>query len=130
MTEKAKECVELNARLRKKKEVQKFIDLLQGRDIFYRDKVMKLHAGFYVKYNNLVLTIFDPEDGPFANITVNIEELPADEFAVDVNNFPDALGILVENKIAEYAGKQLRSGYCIYPVYRLLLDNERRYYNE
>lgn len=122
--EKAKETAARNARLRKKKEVEKYIDLLHGRDIFYGDKVMKLHAGFYVKYNNLVLTIFEPECGPFANITVNIEELPADEFAVDVNNFPDALGILVENRIAEYAGKQLRSGYCIYPVYRLILEKE------
>ena len=122
--EKAKETAARNARLRKRKEVQKYIDLLHGKDIFYREKVMKLHAGFYAKYNNLVLTIFDPEEGPFANITVNIEELPADEFAVDVNNFPDALGILVENRIAEYAGKQLRSGYCIYPVYRLILEKE------
>ena len=128
--DKMKETVDWNARLRKKKEVEKYIDLLHGKDIFYREKVMKLHAGFYVKYNNLVLTVFDPEDGPFANITVNIEDLPADEFAVDVNNFPDALGILVDNNIAEFAGKQLRSGYCIYPVYRLLLDSERRFYNE
>ena len=122
--EKAKETAARNAKLRKRKEVQKYIDLLHGKDIFYREKVMKLHAGFYAKYNNLVLTIFDPEEGPFANITVNIEELSADEFAVDVNNFPDALGILVENRIAEYAGKQLRSGYCIYPVYRLILEKE------
>ena len=52
MTDKTKETIERNAKLRKRKEVQKFIDLLHGRDIFYRDKVMKLHAGFYVKYNN------------------------------------------------------------------------------
>ena len=122
--DRMKETAARNAKLRKRKEVQKYIDLLHGKDIFYSDKVMKLHAGFYAKYNNLVLTIFDPEEGPFANITVNIEELPADEFAVDVNNFPDALGILVENRIAEYAGKQLRSGYCIYPVYRLILEKE------
>ena len=124
--DKMKETVERNARLSKRKEVEKYADLLHEKRIFYGEKVMILHAGFYVKYNNLVLTIFDPEDGPFANITVNIEDLPADEFAVDVNNFPDALGILVDNKIAEFAGKQLRSGFCIYPVYRLILDKKER----
>ena len=122
--EKAKETAARNAKLRKRKEVQKYIDLLHGKDIFYREKVMKLNAGRYALYDNLVLTLFDPEEGPFANITVNIEELSADEFAVDVNNFPDALGILVDNNIAEFAGKQLRSGYCIYPVYRLILEKE------
>ena len=122
MTENYRKTLERNVKLKKKKEVERLVDLLHGRNIFYGEKVMKLHAGFYVKYNNLVLTLFDPEEGPFANITVNIEDLPVDEFAVDVNNFPQAIGILAENRLAEFTGKQLRSGYCIYPVYKLTVE--------
>ena len=124
MNEQLQKTLDRNAKLKKKKEVERLIDLLHGRNIFYGKKVMKLHAGFYVKYNNLVLTLFDPEEGPFANITVNIEDLPVDEFAVDVNNFPDAIIILAENRLAEFTGKQLWSGYCLYPVYRLILDKK------
>ena len=128
--DKMKETVDQKARLRKKKEVEKYIDLLHGKNIIYGEKVMKLNAGRYTLYDNLVLTLFDPEDGPFANITVNLEDLPADEFAVDQNNFPEAIGILIKNRVAEFSGKVIRSGYCIYPVYKLTLDNERRFHNE
>lgn len=114
-----KETVARNARLKRKNELTAIIDKLHGKDIIYGEKVMKLHAGFYVAHNNLVLTLFEPEEGPFSNITVNIEQLPVDEFAVDVNNFPSALRILVDNNIAHPTEKVLRSGYCIYPVWKL-----------
>ena len=120
--DRMQKTVERNVKLRKRKDVEKYADILDGKMIRYGEKIMKLNAGFYAAYNNLALHLYDPDEGPFADITVNIDDLPADEFAVDVNNFPDALGILVDNQIAEFAGKQLRSGYCIYPVYRLILD--------
>lgn len=114
-----KETVARNARLKRKNELTAIIDKLHGKDIIYGEKVMKLHAGFYVANNNLVLTLFEPEEGPFSNITVNIEQLPVDEFAVDINNFPEVIGILKYNNIAHPTEKVLRSGYCIYPVWKL-----------
>lgn len=108
--------------LKKKKDAQLICDTLQGENIFYGDKIMKLNCGLYTANNNLVLTLFDPEDGPFANITVNIKDLPADHFCVDINNFPEAETILTENKLAEPTEVSFRSGFCIYPVYKLTMD--------
>ena len=103
-------------------ECQALADRLNGLNLFYGDRIMKLHAGVYLLHKNLVLTLFDPEEGPFSNITVNIEELPLLEFAVDTNNFPQATTVLHENKLAEPTEKVLRSGFCIYPVWKLTLD--------
>ena len=114
-----KETVARNAKLRRKNELTAIIDKLHGRTVIYKDAIMKIHAGRYATFDNLVLTLFDPEEGPFSNITVNIEQLPVDEFAVDVNNFPSATWILNYNNIAHPTEKVLRSGYCIYPVWKL-----------
>lgn len=107
---------------RKQMECQKLVDKLHGRPVFYGDEVMFLQAGIYLKNSNIVLTLFDNENGPFSNITVNIEDLPVDEFAVDVNNFPQALRVLKENRIAKPTGKQVRSGFCMYPIWKLTID--------
>lgn len=107
----------------KKHNCQTIASSLNGKNILYGTKVMKLHAGVYWLYNNLVLTLFDPEEGPFANITVNIEDLPVDEFAVDTNNFPEAGKILRQNHLAVPTDKLLHSGYCVYPVYKLTLED-------
>ena len=64
-----------------------------------------------------------PEPWCAGNITVNIEDLPVDEFAVDTNNFPEAGRILKENHLAVPTDKLLHSGYCVYPVYKLTLEN-------
>lgn len=119
MSKSNDECIDRNYRLRKKKEVERLVDILNGRNVFYGTKVMKLNAGIYWKWSNLVLTLFDPEEGPFANITVNVEDLPPDEFAVDENNFPLAKDVLKVNRIAEPTEKWVRSGFCEYPVYKL-----------
>lgn len=114
-----KETVARNAKLRRKNELTVIIDKLHGRTVIYKDAIMKIHAGRYATFDNLVLTLFDPEEGPFSNITVNIEPLPVDEFAVDINNFPGAIDILHYNNIAHPTEKVLRSGFCIYPVWKL-----------
>lgn len=72
----------------------------------------------YQLFENFGLQVY--VDGePYATITVNIEPMQYKEFCVDVNNFPGALDFLYENGIAEPTPEVRRSGYCIYPVWKL-----------
>jgi hypothetical protein len=72
----------------------------------------------YQIFGNFGLQVY--VDGePFATLTVNIEPLQYREFCVDVNNFPGALEFLYENGIAKPTPEVRRSGYCIYPVWKL-----------
>lgn len=64
------------------------------------------------------------EDGPFATLSVNLPDEQIDdkenEFFVDVNNNPFAEQFLTENNIAVPLYRYARSGYCSYPLYRLV----------
>lgn len=72
----------------------------------------------YQIFENFGLQLY--VDGePFATLSVNIEPMQYREFCVDVNNFPGALDFLYENGIAEPTDEVRRSGYCIYPVWKL-----------
>ena len=72
----------------------------------------------YKIFENFGLQVY--VDGePFATLSVNIEPLQYREFCVDVNNFPGALEFLYENGIAKPTPEVRRSGYCIYPVWKL-----------
>lgn len=72
----------------------------------------------YQMFENFGLQLYI-EGEPYATITVNIEPMQYREFCVDVNNFPEALKFLYENGIAEPTDEVRRSGYCVYPVWKL-----------
>lgn len=77
----------------------------------------------YHHFNNTSLQLIDPEEGPYATMTVNIAELPSGYAALDTNNFPEVEDIMAEYKLGTPTGFYLASGYCVYPVYKLNLIN-------
>lgn len=72
----------------------------------------------YQMFENFGLQLYI-EGEPYATLTVNIEPMQYREFCVDVNNFPQALEFLFNNGIAEPTLEVRRSGYCVYPVWKL-----------
>lgn len=72
----------------------------------------------YQMFENFGLQLYI-EGEPYATITVNIEPMQYREFCVDINNFPEAMAFLYDNNIAEPTGACVRSGFVIYPVWKL-----------
>jgi hypothetical protein len=77
------------------------------------------------KYDNenVALLAVDAETGePYANATVNIKKLPKRLAALDTNNWPDVVEVLMKERIitSEKLG-YLQSGFYEYPIYQLNL---------
>lgn len=72
--------------------------------------------------NKNTAVILRTEDFGWMTISTNIRRLDPGLFAVDTNNHPKAETFLVDNNIAEPTGDLLRSGFCIYPVYKIRTD--------
>lgn len=72
----------------------------------------------YQMFENFGLQLYI-EGEPYATITVNIQPMPYREFCVDINNFSEAMAFLYDNNIAEPTGACVRSGFVIYPVWKL-----------
>ena len=79
---------------------------------------VKVKFFHYQEFENFGLQLFI-EGEPYATITVNIEPMSYREFCVDINNFPEAMEFLYSNNIAEPTGACVRSGFVIYPVWKL-----------
>ena len=67
----------------------------------------------------LILVMVEDED-EYIVLSVNLEEMDAlglpDRTFIDVNNYPDALDFLVENRLATDSGYKRRSGFVEYPL--------------
>lgn len=75
----------------------------------------------YADNGSLAVQLFSITEGPFAVITVNIEEtkkLGENEAFVDVNNCPWAPRFIEENGLGEPIDKIGFSGFCVYPAYK------------
>lgn len=84
-----------------------------------------LSSGAYRNNNHVALSIFSLEDGPFANITVNvdrIEKYPKNFSCIDVNNFPEAGRVIADLGIGKPTDDVLFSGMCVYPVYEFDME--------
>ena len=72
----------------------------------------------------LILVMVEDED-EYIVLSVNLEEMDAlglpDRTFIDVNNYPDALDFLVENRLATDSGYKRRSGFVEYPMAMLNL---------
>ena len=80
----------------------------------------------YSVNKHVALSVWNEEDGPIANITVNLDKiktLPANFSAVDTNNAPWAEALIKRLGIGKPTGKFIGSGFCMYPVYEF--DMER-----
>ena len=76
----------------------------------------------YYDDENTALSLWSDKVGPVAMLTVNLEDLE-DEFAyIDTNNCPWAEALLTQNGLGEPTGEIRRSGYCVYPKYKLNLE--------
>jgi hypothetical protein len=86
----------------------------------------------YYHGKGLYVGMFDPDEGPIADVTVNLNgqmfsHLEPNEQYVDINNSPDIGDWLERNKIAEFTGLYGFSGYCAYPLYRFDMDMLKKY---
>ena len=85
----------------------------------------------YSNNGHIALEIWSDEEGPIADITVNvagIESMPENVSCIDVNNFPEVIDIIRQLKIGKILeGKFLRSGWCIYPMVEFNANNIRKY---
>lgn len=77
----------------------------------------------YKSNDQVVIEATDDESGePYATMSVCLahERVKPGHTFIDTNNLPDALEILVSNKVVEPTGKIGRSGFCEYPEVRVL----------
>lgn len=93
------------------------------------DTFHSLAASLYFKPTIMNEPVYDSPDIEggntslelFAVITINLPEsadLPFGTQFVDVNNYPWIDKWLIDNSIAEPAGKVAKSGFCIYPAFK------------
>lgn len=80
-------------------------------------------------YNgNLAITLDSQSEGPFATLTINLDEsddLDKDCAFVDINNCPWALDFIESNDLGKPTGDIGFSGWCMYPAYKFDLEKMR-----
>lgn len=77
----------------------------------------------YQRPNNLAIQLWEPEEGPFATLTVNLgRKLPENQAFVDTNNCPWAEQFIAQNELGVPVGDFGFSGYCAYPLYEFNLE--------
>ena len=89
----------------------------------YKDCVLELNE--YSNNGHVALSIFSPEEGPIASITVNTDGIalsPKNFSCVDRNNFPEGEHIISELGIGKPTGYTIRSGFVNYPEYEFDMD--------
>lgn len=94
-------------------------------------EIISIEINNYTSNGNTAISLICLEDNipsPFATITVNFDEkLEKDMAYIDTNNCPWAESILTENNWGVPTGKQMASGFCIYPLYKLNLEEISKY---
>jgi len=92
-------------------------------------EITRIEISTYCSDNNLAIELFSLNEEwkieePFATLTVNLnyKGLEKNEAFVDVNNCPWAVEFIKENKLGEFTGIELPSGYCLYPLYKFDLN--------
>ena len=94
------------------------------------DEIAKVNIEYsqYIENNNIAIILRDAYDkSVWARLSVNIKSLPEGQFAVDVNNCPTAEEFLIKYGIAIPTGKDVISGYCVYPIYELTKPEYNKY---
>lgn len=86
----------------------------------------------YLNNLHVALSIFCDE-GPFADLTVNIdgiERFPKNFSCIDTNDFPQGTMLAEQLGIGKPTEYVLRSGFCTYPVYEFDMDKIKEYIEE
>lgn len=77
----------------------------------------------YFCNDNLCLELFEVESGPFARMTVNLDEkLDGNMAYIDTNNCKWATDFIERYSLGKDTGKRRESGWCTYPLYEIDLD--------
>ena len=76
---------------------------------------------------NIAVTLYTKRGEPFADLTVNICELPKGLACIDINNFPEAIDLIKEYDLGKFTNNFVQSGFCQYPVYVLNMENLEKY---
>lgn len=90
-------------------------------DRWGNEYVLTFTKAKYYDNSNLAIIAYNQGDfgwEPYANITVNIDVLDNPyEAAIDTNNLgDDMLAWLEDNHLAAYTGRDLPSGFCVFPI--------------
>ena len=77
----------------------------------------------YPNNGNLFLGLVDETGQPVANITTNVIPLAENEFLANVNNIgPTLWSDILASGLFEETGEKVPSGYCEYPVCKLVKE--------
>ena len=96
------------------------------KEIKFGEHRIQLVLDRYNYYNNLYIGLIC-EEGPFCDLTTNIEALPEGFAAVDVNNFSEAREFIEKNNLGQNTSKVIHSGYCTYPIYKFDIHECKKY---
>ena len=94
-----------------------------------------ISIGQYIKPKNVQLQLWtkDEEFGflePYATMTVNFNQLEDGYAYLDTNNFPQVEEIFEEYNLGTYTEMDKMSGFCFYPLYKLNMEEIRKYGEE
>ncbi len=83
----------------------------------------------YIDNDRLAVIIMDEDGEDFADLTVNLshEPCPAGCAFLDTNGCVPVEDFVEKYKLGEFTGYYGRSGYCLYPLYRLDMERIRKY---
>lgn len=81
----------------------------------------------YIVNDNLAIKLFEPDEGPFATITINLGDLPEGCAYIDTNNCPWATDLIRKYNLGTFTGITTCSGYCTYPLYYMNIDELEKY---
>ena len=77
----------------------------------------------YPSNGNLFLGLVDETGQSVANITTNVIPLAENEFLANVNNIgPTLWSEIVASGLFEETGEKVPSGYCVYPLCKLVKE--------
>ena len=95
-------------------------------------KIIDIEISNYSHNGNTAITLICEDEGiacPFAVITVNLGiTLEKDYAFIDTNNCNWVEKWLQDNKFGEPTGQQMASGFCVYPLYKLNLNNIKNFF--
>lgn len=84
----------------------------------YKECFLTVHQ--YANNDHVYIGIFSAEEGPIADMTVNIagiERFPKNYSCVDTNNCPWIVDLIKKLGIGHFEHTFLQSGFCEYPVF-------------
>lgn len=106
----------------------KYFDLKKNHSTYYN---CYFQIGKYSRNNKTALRIVNNNMGAIAEITVCIPGFSDKGTTIlDTNNCPWALDFMTDNGFATKTSVNVQSGYCVYPVVRLNMEEIRKYGEE